>query len=373
MEHILSDNIHSEKKIYSGTYFSILVISLVLLVSSALYFLLPDTIQGDGVSYVQSIQVLSGGVVPADFVPNRILTTYLGLQIIRLFTGIFGNLMFGWICLNVIFYFILTIALYTLIIRIFKNEKVALVGTLFIASNYALLSFGLNYLLDIGGMTFYILSLIWTLYFLQSGNYKNIIYSALCVGIGGLFKEYAFLGAIPIILALIYEYKMTLEYIRKSSIPGILILLPISFVTIFVFNTFHYTYANWFGVNQTLYVYHSRLIEYIKSFGSLVNFLGIFFVLGLYVYFKDRKDLEIDIRTRFFIMTVVISSLPIFFWPAITQRILFATVPTIILIACFFLKKIESKIFYILPALALYVYMSFFMDSYILAHLNLPF
>lgn len=195
-------------------------------------------------------------------------------------------------------------------------------------------------------------------------------------GVGGLFKEYAFLGVIPIALVLIYEnWPRVLAIIKKSVIPALFVLVPILIVYIFVYEKFNYTYATWFSFNEGYYghSYSSKIIEYMKSFGSLYNFLAFFVISGGYYFIRDGKKLVPEKRTRTFILLVIASFLPVFVWPAITQRILFITVPAMIVVASFLFKRFEKKWWIFLPLLALYIVANFTMDAFILPNFNLPF
>jgi len=356
-------------------FFWIFIVIISIVCFSSIFTFKP-IIDGDGLSYVEAMKVLQGGNVPAQFVPNRILTTFLGLDSVILFSKIFGSIETGWLILNISFYFILNIIFYKLILRIFKSEKTAFLASLFLATNYATISFGLDYWMDIGGWLFYALSLYFSLKYAQTSERESLLYSALSVGAGGLFKEYAFLGVIPIASILIYEnWPHSLAIIKKSFVPALIALVPILLVYIFVYEKFDYTYATWFSFNTEYYghSYSSKIIEYVKSFGSLYNFLAFLVIGGAYYFIGNRKELVLEKKTRVFIVSVLLSTLPAFIWPAITQRILFITVPAMIVVASFLFKKFEKHWWIFLPVLVLYMIANFTMDAFILPNLNLPF
>ena len=346
---------------------------VVLFALLSIYFLKPE-IEGDTPSYLDAISVLNGAQTPPNFSPNRILTTFGALESVILFTNIFGSIFEVWLFLNLIFYFIVSFAFYFLVRKIFNSTQVAFLATLFLASNYALLDFGLTYLMDIGGWAFYTLSLLFTYRYIESGNYKNLLWAGMAIGIGGLFKEYAFLACIPIAVIVVYEYwQRPLVLIKKAILPALFTLLPIVLVYAYVFKNFDYSYLDWLSFNKSYYVYDSRIIEYIKSLGSLYNFLAFLLFGGLYCALRFGKEIMADKKTRIFIMGVFLSILPILFWPAITQRILFITVPAGILLASFLFKKYEKYWWDFLPILALYAISNLAMDTFILPNLNLPF
>ena len=371
MENILSEKVVLEKNSLKTSIFWSFTCCLIVLAFLSIYFLKPVDITGDGLTYVQAMDVLQTSHSFTGFVPNRILTTFFGLEAVIVFAKLFGNLKIGWIVLNAFFYFLSSIFFYKLILSVFKSQKTAFLAGLFLAGNYSMISFGLHYLMDIGGWTFYIISLYFLWQAMETENEKNILFASMAVGIGGLFKEYAFLAFIPLGFYLLYTHRFTKKLLQKSILPILLSFLPILFVYIYVYLNFHYTYLDWFGQNTIQYVYHSRIIEYVKSLGSLLNFLGFLILGGLYVLWKDINI--IDRKIKLFLIFIIISILPIFFWPAITQRILFITVPTAIFVSSFLLKKHQKYFYLFLFILILYLITNFFMDSFVLKAINLPF
>ncbi len=352
-----------------------LIICLVVLVFLSVFILKPVIDQAsDSPSYLEAIQVLNGAEQPTSFIPNRIITTFLGLKTVSLFSNLLPDLPSGWFIINLALYFLLSVTFYNLIIKLFGSEKAALLGTLFLASNYALINFGLGFYMDIGGWAFYIFSIYFLFLYSESKNYKILLLSALMVSIGGLWKEYAFLGVIPIFCFLIYEnWPNLLKAIKRGLWPALIVIIPTFILHFFVYKTFNYTYLDWLSQNQVLYSYHSRIIEYFKSFGSLFNFLSISFALGAYIFLKRGKEMMQEKKNRVFIISILLSVLPIFFWPAITQRILFITIPGAILISSLAFKKYEKYWCLFLILLIAYVLANFTMDSFILSYVNLPF
>ncbi len=355
-----------------GAFFGIAfaVVSLALACSSV-GFLKPQVV-ADSPSYIQSIGVLDGAHPPTDFIPNRILTSFGALKLVDGLSRATGDIPHAWLLLNVCLYIAFGGALYMLLRRIFASDRVAFLGGLFCIGSYGAVVFGLNYMMDVGGWMFYALSL-WFLYsYSQSRKTRDLILSALMVGIGGLFKEYAFLGAVALGAFVVLDSWPSVRAIAKRALmTAPVALAPVALVYVFVYARFGYTYADWFAFNHSYYVYASRAIEYIKASGSLVNFLAFAFLAGAYALVREWKG--IDIRLKRFFGAWAISIVPILFWPAITQRILFITVPFISAIACFAFKRYEKRWYIFAALLVLYVLAAFFMDSYILKAVSLPF
>lgn len=362
-------------KFNTGNFFRVrkffIALLVALAVSSVIFISNFPLEQGDTGSYINSMQVLGGGNVPENFHPNRIMTSFLGLEIIILFSKIFGSVSIGWLFVNLIFYFSIPIIFYLLIYQIFKCKKTALIGSLLLAGNYALIFFGLTNLIDVPGWAFYTLSLLFLYKYSQSHKTADLLLSASAVGVGGLFKEYAFLGAVSIAVYVIIEnWRSPKNILKKGIMTAVLALLPIALVFLYIYFKFDYTYLDWFRFAGAYYSYDSRFVEYVKALSSLWSLIGILFLCGLWVIWKKWGQMEKS--KKIFLLAVLVSILPLFLWPAITQRILFPTVIFATLVSCFFIKKYESRWYLFFPVLLVYGAISFFTD-YLLASVNLPF
>ena len=323
-----------------------------------------------------------GGRDTTSFTPNRIITTFGGLEIVVILSKLFGDYESVWLFMNMVFYFLTGILFYKIIKVLFRSDTTAFVCGIFLASSYAMVTFGLNYYMDIGGWFFYIASAYFLLNYVISKKYKYIIMASVAVGIGGLFKEYAFLGSIPIGIFLLYEnWPYVGAYLKKIIIPTLIVIIPSVILHLTVYYSYGYTYLDWLDFNQGYYVYQSRIIEYIKTFGSLFNILGIVSVFGIYYFVHNKKSPvpcspadELGIppptaggskRDRVYIISLILSVLPILFWPAITQRIVFITVPILTILAGFAVKKYEKYWSFIVPVLIVYILLSFNMNWFL--------
>ncbi len=347
---------------------------LILLIFLSIFsiLILNPQIKGDSVSYVQTIDVLRSGVTPEGFIPNRIITTYFGLQMIRFVDVIFNNIKISWILVSSLLYIIMGMFFYSFLKRLFFDSRVSFIGTLLLVTNYATVTSGLSYLMDIGGWTFYIISLYCSLLYLQTKKINWLWLSATMLGLGGLFKESALLGYVVILGLIIFiNWKEWSKIIRYTFFTGLITFGPFIIINIYSFFTYNYTYFSWLSA-QSVYVYPSRIVEYVKSFGSLYNFGWFLFIPGLYLLLKEYKKIFKD-EIILFIYLTALSVLPVFIWTAITQRILFISVPALVIITSLFLKKINKWWYFLIPILVLYILSSFFMDSYILNIVNLSF
>lgn len=355
---------------FGNDYFKLSLFLILIFLSIFTIYVLKPEIKGDGVSYIQSIEVLKTGIIPDNFVANRIVTTYLGLQSIIFIDKFIDNIPLSWLILNSFLYVILGMFFYSLLNKILEDSGSAFIGSLFLVTNYAVLSFGLNYLMDIGGWTFYVVSLYYSLKYFETGISKYLYISALLVGVGGLFKEYAFLAYIVIFGLIIFTEKdRWFMIVKKTSLTFLISFFPMFILNLSSFFIYDYTYLSWF-FNQPDYIYQSNFLEYVKSFGSLYNFGWFIFIPGVYIFFqKSKRDLKN--KKIFFSWLVIFSSLPVFVWPIVT-RVLFITIPAVVVVSSFFIKKIK-KTYYIIPILIFYIMSAYFMDAHILNYVNLPF
>jgi 4-amino-4-deoxy-L-arabinose transferase-like glycosyltransferase len=334
-------------------------------------FYLDRGAQGDTVTYVDSINFLETGIRSDNFAFNRIITTFGGLWSVIFFSKIFG-LYAGWLVLNSIFYLVAVVVFFKLSFVLLRDKKASLMATLFLAANYALVRFGLNYLMDMGGWAFYLVSLYYIACYAVYSERGDMVKAAIFVGLGGLFKEYALLGSIAVAVFLLYENRRSfLQLVKNSILPTLLCFGPIALLYAFAYWKYDYTYLDWFSANTTYYEYASRIVEYIKALGSLHNVLALLSISGLICLIRQWR--EIEVRKKVFLVSVALSFLPVFFWPAITQRVMFVTVPFAAIVASFLFKRYNRYYPVYGFAAVLYLFASLFMDSYILPNLNLPF
>ena len=359
---------------WSDRYRAGLFFLLIFLAFFSVYALNP-TIEGDSLLYVNSIEVLKGNPPVPDFIPMMILSTYLGLKLIMLLNLLTSNIAVSWVLLNGSMFLMMGLFFYALLKRMFNDRQVAFIGTLFLATNYGAVSFGMAYMMDIGGWAFYIASLYFIYRYLESdmGGEKWLYLSAAMIGVGGLYKEYAFVACVVVAGVIMFKYwGQWWQIVMKGIFTALLALGPFLVMNIYTFVNFdHYTYLDWFAHNQNSYIYQNRVVEFIKSFGSIYNFAWLLFVGGFYLLLKRSKDIFED-KNILFIWLTVLSCSAIILWPVVT-RVLFITMPAVILVSGLLIQKINRKILIIGPILACYIVANYLMDAYILELVNLPF
>lgn len=352
---------------YKSTFFLLLI-----LISLFSVLTLRPKIAGDSLLYVDSIEVLKTGVQSADFVPMMILTTYLGLRLIMFINYFTGSLAVSWILLDIILYIITGVFFYSLLKRILNDNKVAFIGSLFFATNYAIITFGLGYLMDMGGWAAYIASVYFSYRYLETTERSNkfIYFSSILIGIGGLYKEYAFVAYAVVFGAILWKNWSNWKLIiKKVFVTGLLSFTPFLLMSIFVFFKYnHYTYLDWY-LFQKVYEFQNRPVEFIKSFGSIYNFGWFLFLGGFYIFISKWKDILKD-KKLVFISLLLLSCSSVLLWPVVT-RVLFITMPAVIIVSSLFIKKIEKYIYLVYGLLGAYILSAYLMDSYILDFVNL--
>jgi hypothetical protein len=352
-------------------YRSSLLLILLFLCAFSIYALHPK-IAGDSLLYTGSIQVLQTGIQPAGFMPMMIVSTYLGLRGIMFLDFFTKSIAVSWLLLDSILYVAAGMFFYALVKRIFKDAQVAFFATLFLMTNYAAVTFGLGFLMDMGGWAFYIASLYFSYRYLENEDMseKWLYISSLMVGIGGLYKEYAFVAYGIVFWIIVWRnWKNWKGIIKKIVLTGLIAFIPILLVNVYVYTHFnHYTYLNWF-LYQKVYAYQNKVVEFIKSFGSIYNVGWFLFLGGLYMLLKQTKNIFKD-KNIFFMWLVILSAFCVVLWPVVT-RVLFIAMPAAVLVSCLLIEKIKNRVYVITPILVVYVWVSFLMDAYILPTVNI--
>lgn len=364
---------------YKTTFLGILIFLAIF----SIYALKPQML-GDSLLYTSSIEVLKTGIQPIDFIPMMISSTYLGLSLIMFFDLFLGNIAVSWLLLNAFLYVAMGLFFYELLKKFADSAQVAFWGTLFLITNYAVLVFGLGYMMDVGGWLAYVAALYFAYRYLEAEEQANrwIYWSALVVGLGGIYKEYAFV-AYPIIFGvLIFKclISQTTEINKKSkwlntiwqvAVTGLISFLPFVLLNFWTYLKFDYTYLDWFWFNQGAYDYQNRVVEFIKSFGSIFNFGWFLFFPGFYLLLKRWREIFID-RNVFFVWLVLGSCSAVLLWPVVT-RVLFITIPAIVLISSLFIKKLNNKqrLFLVLPLFIAYMISNYLMDAFVLNLVNI--
>lgn len=375
--------INNSTDTHSRRLFFIFLILLAIL-SGISIFSRVHVVNGDAINYIDAMHVLMGAPLDSSLVGQiniakyALLTTSFGLEIIVFLSFIFGKITTAWLVWDTIAYFLVNIIFYKLLLKIFHSSKTAFIGSLFFAANYSLLIFGLTYFMDIGGWLFYCLSIYFLYSYVESSAKRDLYLAALSISVGALFKENAPFAYIPLFFVLLYENLPSfLNFLKKITLPSLIAFIPMLLNHLNIFIALDYSYWQFLSMNHAIYLYKSRIIEYIKSFGSLLNLFALVALAGSYVILKSGKDrfreeFGMNNKKLVFIASVLASSIPAILWPGITQRVLFMVVPGLVIISCFFIKRYEKYWYLFLGLIAIYATCSLLMNT-ILEVVNLPF
>jgi len=347
------------------------LLSLLFLTVFSIAVLHPE-IKGDGFSYLEMTEILKTGILPDPFFPLRIITGFFGVVFLTLVDSIIQNIHISWLLINSIFYIVMGMVFYALLRKLSRSPEVSFLSTLFLVTNYAAVTAGLGYLMDVSGWMFYVISLYGALRYMQTKNGKWLYLSAVAIGLGGEFKEYALLGYIVLSGCILFvHWRQWIEIVKKLFVSGLIASGPFIAMNIYSLIMYDFTYVEWLSA-QGRYVYEHRILEYIKSFGSLYNFGWLLFFPGLYLLLKDSRKLFQN-ESVVFMWLALLSFLPVFIWDAITQRILFIATPALIMVSSLFIERMQRHRYLILSLLGLYILSSYLMDAFILDFVNLPF
>ncbi len=175
----------------------------------------------------------------------------------------------------------------------------------------------------------------------------------------------------------------TLSFVLQIVPLSLVIFVPIAIHHINVYIAFDHGYLYWVKLNQQVYHYNSRFLEYVKSLGSLLTFLAPLSLAGFILLIKSGwtkigrtalfNEFGLDTKRVVFIFSILLSSFPAIMWPGITQRVLFMVVPGLVILACFFVRRYEKYWYGFLGLLAVYIVTSFLMGPVLLEAVNLPF
>lgn len=350
------------------------VVFLAILIFLAIFspITLKPTISGDSFLYTEGIDVIKTGVVPAGFVPMKILTTYFGLKLIIFFDYFFNNIQISWLVLDGLLYITSGLFFYSLLNRVFNKPKIAFLGSIIYVTNYAAIAFGLGYLMDIGGWSAYIISLYFSWRYIETSYSEDrwVYYSSIAIGLGGIYKEYSFVAFLVLfILLLIGNYKNYKKLIKKIFFTIVIAFGPFMIMNIYTYFRFNgYTYLDWY-LYQNVYQYQNRIVEFVKSFGSIYNFAWFLFLPGFFYFVKRFKENIHDKKLQF-IFLVFLSAFCVSLWPVVT-RVLFITAPAFVLITMLFVERLKRPIWVTMPILIPYIIVGFLMDSYVLNYVNI--
>jgi hypothetical protein len=351
----------------------VLFVATLALYIFALFSLSPvfDT-AGDAPGYLQAMQVMNGTLAePATFTPNRILTTFLSTGTVSMLGALSGNYLASWMFVNTLYFFGLAFVSYFLFRRLTGSDTGSILGALFVVGNYDVLVFGLNYLMDLTGWFWFMLSMLFLAAYADSRERRHLWLAVLAAGIGGLFKEYAYVAFAPIGLYMLWEslpwkgLRTPLALVRDNVALVAAAVVPTALVHLGVYLIYGYTYLDWYGMNTSTFAFEGWLENSVRSYLVILSFMLPISIIGLARLIKDRHSL--GARRAAFIAVFSLPAFAMLAWPIITERLVFLAVPVAALFAAFAIARHERWWVWFTIALILYVALAVKTDGLILS------
>jgi hypothetical protein len=303
--------------------------------------LVPLTPNDDYVSYVETAQYFSG--VPSTIHPERILKPLGPLGVAALETVTDQRTAF--VTEVVIFYFAFAIAFYFLAFEFFENKKLALMAALLGAISYPMLRYGLDLYTETGAQFFYVLSLFFMLRYMKQPSTPRLIYGALAIGVGLLWKEYTVVAGFGFGLILLFESVPLVQKFKNLVVLGIASLLPSALMQGYVYESFHYTYLDWYksgGASGFSTQYTPKNL--IKSIAALLGLAWIAVPFGILELKAHARENEMVKSKTSFVLLTTIASLLCLCWGYVSSRLFFVMAVPFILIALVGLARLPRRL-----------------------------
>ncbi|MFH0804146.1 MAG: hypothetical protein V1896_00915 [Candidatus Zambryskibacteria bacterium] len=327
----------------------------------------PDLGKKDAYEYSEAARFLQGNSANDNMQLNRVLTTPLFLYSSISVNYFFNDFSLSFATVNVVFYFLCVFVFYLLAFEIYKEEKVAILSSILVSSNFYMIDPGNLHLADFGGWFFFILGTFLAVKYINTFNRKFYYLSIIVSAVGVLFKEYGGLAVGNLILLICISDIPWRQKLKDVLIAVSLVLAPILSFHIFIYLKYHYLYFD-------RYVAVGRYVslETPKNFILLVKILGWLFSFGWLAFcYGAWKELKTKDKRRIKILLAILPvTLTFYFWPSITQRLAVMFMMWLALIAGFGLSKIKWYWLYLF--LVIYIVFNYNIES-LIKIINLPF
>jgi hypothetical protein len=293
---------------------------------------------GDAPGYIEAMRVWNGMPPPDHFTPNRLLTTFLSVGSVATLAAVTGNYFASWFFLNTLYFFGLAFTSYALFARVSGSKAAAVLGALFVVGNYDVLVFGLNYLMDGAGWFWFMLSMLALFLYMEEGKRRFLLGAVLAAGVGGLFKEYAFLAFAPIGIGILYTHRRDLKGLLESAGIAALGLVPLALVHVGFYVAYGYSYLDWYSMGVETFGFDAWIWNASRSYLVVLSFLLPFALLGTATFVREMRSRFDPMRTTF-VLSCILPSLAVLAWPIITERLVFLIVPLAALMATYAFKR----------------------------------
>lgn len=359
------------KEFFIKNKYLILISSFVVLNIFVSYFYVgyQPELKKDAVEYFEAARFLQGDPVSDRMQLGRIITTPLFL-----YASIFANYLFkdfsvSFSVVNIIFYFLLALAFYFLALEIYKEKKVALLGSILVIFNYYVLDPSNAHLADMSSWFFFIFSTLLAIKYINTFNRKFYYLSIIFAAIGVLFKEYGGLALGNLILLICISDIPRKQKLKDCLVAIVLVLMPLLSFHIFIYFKYHYLYFDKFlnvGIASSVPGFEPKSFSLlVKILGWLFSFGWLAFLFGVKEEFKMRDSKRLKI-----LLAILPVTLTFYIWPAITQRLAVIFMFWLALIAGFGLSRVKWYLLY--PFLGIYIWFNYNI-KFLIDKINLPF
>lgn len=299
---------------------------------------LPLTVSTDSYSYIDSARLMSGEEVAP--YPGRLLKPLAPFGIMLFATLFNGDMVAGFLALNVFSYFLLAVATYIFLLFFTPDRILAMLGTLIFTSTYPVLEYGLNLYSEMGAWLFFVVALIGAVRYYRDASWKNFFIALSAISVGLLWKEYSILSGIFFAFILLFEQTRT----RKEKFLRLVTLcatsaLAVGVVALAVYLKYHFTYFDWLreaasvGPTQSQHTFYYM----IKSlFGVYLLGWGLALV-GLWHWrMLSRTD-------RWILVLLSLPSVMCLLWTFVSSRLYYVLAPLLAVLALHGLRTLSER------------------------------
>jgi hypothetical protein len=300
---------------------------------------LPLTLSTDAYSYMDSARLVSGEIAEHAY-PGRLLKPLAPIGIAFFAQFLHGDMVAGFLALNILCYFLLGIVIYTLLLLFTTDRMLAMLGAIMFLSAYPMLEYGLNLYSEMGTWALYVLALLGAIRYYRDASWKNFSIAAGAVVVGLLWKEYAVPAGIFFGLVILFEPMHTWkEKFTRMGVLGILSLIVVSVAALIVYELYQYTYIDWFR--------EAALVDPAQSEHSLY-FIGkslfAVFLLGWGLVLAGLLNWKkIPHSDRWVLALLFPPSMMFLLWTFVSSRLYYIVAPLLSIIALHGLATITDR------------------------------
>lgn len=299
---------------------------------------LPLTVSTDGDTYIATAQLLSGeNVTPY---PGRLLKPLAPFGI-ALFASLFhGDMVAGFLTLNILSYFLLAGAMYMLLLLFTTDRLLAMLGALMFISTYPVLEYGLNLYSEMGSWLLFVVAIFGSVRYFREASWKNFSIALCAVALGLLWKEYAILAGIFFGLILLFE--PTCPWKKKLLRVGLLAFSSAAVVSVMawtIYAEYHYTYLDWLRDAAAVNPAQSQHTLYFIA----KSIFGVFFLAWGLVLAGAWNWRNFPQRDQWTLVLLFPPSMMFLLWTFVSSRLYYVIAPLLSVLALHGLRTLSER------------------------------